>query len=124
MAETGSEQQSVAPLPLVCFSTAPSMEIAQQLADAVLEQGLAACVSCLPGALSVYRWNGAICKDTEVWIMIKTTPQAYIALQQAWKTLHPYEVPELLAVQAQAGLPAYVHWVNATVGLPGSSSCA
>lgn len=110
-----SESEHPLQLPVICFSTAPSLEVAQQLANALIERQLAACVSFLPGATSVYRWKDEICHDAEVWIMIKTTPQAYAALQAAWNDLHPYEVPELLAVSVGAGLPAYVDWVFASV---------
>ncbi len=104
--------------PLICFSTAPSLDVAQSLAQAVVEQGLAACVSFVPGAHSVYRWKGEICNDAEVWMMIKTTPQAFTALQKAWQDLHPYDVPELLALPVSNGLPAYVEWVFASVQTP------
>lgn len=110
------EKPDVPGLPLICFSTAPSVELAEKLAQALLERQLAACVSFVPGATSVYVWQGKVCQDAEVWMMIKTTPQAYGALQQAWMELHPYEVPELLAVSVAEGLPAYVQWLFSSVG--------
>ncbi len=94
------------------------MDVAEQLADGIIERGLAACVSFLPGATSVYRWKGEVCRDAEVWIMIKTTSQMYAELQAVWCDLHPYDVPELLAVGVADGFPPYISWLQAQVGTP------
>lgn len=104
------------PIPLICFCTAPSMDVAEHIANTVIEQQLAACVSFLPGAISVYRWKDQVCRDGEVWVMIKTTSQMYAKLQSVWCDMHPYEVPELLAVSAVEGFPPYVSWLLAQVG--------
>lgn len=91
----------------------PDAESAERIAHALLEERLAACVTQLPGAQSLYRWNGAIERSTEVQLLIKTwddcLPDAIARLQ----ALHPYELPEAVAVQASAGLPAYLDWVRA-----------
>lgn len=100
---------------IVCLSTAPSLEVAERLARDAVQQGLAACVSFVPGATSVYAWKGDICQDAEVWMLIKTTQQALPQLQQAWTQWHPYEVPELLVLPVTGGLPAYLDWVCASV---------
>lgn len=102
-------------LPLVCLSTAPSTDVAEQLARALVERRLAACVSFVPGAKSLYRWKGDVCADNEIWMMIKTTPECWEALLAAWQNLHPYEVPELLALPVAAGFQPYVEWVFASV---------
>lgn len=102
---------------LVCLSTAPSMEVATQLAQQIVQQQLAACVSFVPGAQSVYAWKGEVCTDAEVWMMIKTTQAAWPALQKAWQTLHPYETPELLALPVAGGLPPYIDWLIASVNV-------
>ncbi|KOR48678.1 dihydroorotate dehydrogenase [Xanthomonas oryzae] len=95
------------------FSTCPDAESAERIAHALLEERLAACVTQLHGAQSLYRWNGVIERSTEVQLLIKTwddcLPDAIARLQ----ALHPYELPEAVAVQASAGLPAYLDWVRA-----------
>ncbi|MCW2003147.1 periplasmic divalent cation tolerance protein [Xanthomonas arboricola] len=95
------------------FSTCPDAQSADRIARALLEERLAACVTQLPGARSLYHWNGAIEQSTEVQLLIKTwedrLPDAIARLQ----ALHPYDLPEAIAVQASAGLPAYLDWVRA-----------
>lgn len=95
------------------YTTCPDAASAERIAHALLEEQLAACVTQLPGVQSVYRWNGAIERNTEVQLMIKTwqdcLPDAIARLQ----ALHPYELPEAVAVQASAGLSAYLDWVRA-----------
>ena len=94
------------------------MDVAEQLAHSIIERRLAACVSFLPGATSVYRWKSGVCRDAEIWIMIKTTSQMYAGLQSLWCDLHPYDVPELLAVSVADGFPPYISWLQAQVGTP------
>ncbi len=96
---------------LLCYSTAPNLDIAKDLALRLVQSRLAACVSILPGALSVYQWRGEVCESSEVWLLIKTTASYYSSLQSAWVDWHPYEVPELVAVQATHALPMYQQWV-------------
>ena len=96
---------------LLCLSTCPDAETATRIARALVEERLAACVNVLPGLQSVYRWQGQIQRDTEVLLLIKTTRARYPALQARLPQLHPYELPELVAVEAADGLPAYLHWV-------------
>lgn len=97
----------------VLFSTCPDADSADRIAHALLNERLAACVTQLPGVQSLYRWNGAIERSQEVQLLIKTwedrLPDAIARLQ----ALHPYELPEAIAVQASAGLPAYLDWVRA-----------
>lgn len=84
---------------------------AQDLARALVEQRLAACVNMLPGVQSIYRWNGAVEEAAEVTLLIKTTAARYDALEQAIRALHPYELPEVIALPVSAGLPAYLDWI-------------
>lgn len=87
-----------------------SADAAGELASALVEQRLAACVSCLP-ARSTYRWQGEVTADDEVLLIIKTVQHRYPALEQSLLELHPYELPEILAVPVSAGLPDYLAWV-------------
>ena len=96
---------------LICFCSYPDPATAGRIADALVEERLAACVSLLPGLQSVYRWQGQLQRDTEVLLLIKTSRERYPALQARLPQLHPYELPELLAVESTAGLPAYLQWV-------------
>ena len=96
---------------LICFCTCPDTDTAERLAEALVEERLAACVNILPGLRSVYRWQAEVERADEVLLLIKTLPDRYPALQDRLRELHPYELPELLAVEAAAGLPAYLRWV-------------
>ena len=77
-----------------------------------MDERLAACVNQLPGVQSTYRWQGAISSDTEVLLLIKTTAACLPALQARLLELHPYELPELIAVPVALGHEAYLQWVR------------
>lgn len=96
---------------LLVISNLPDAASADAVARALVEQGLAACVNILPAVRSVYRWRGAIEDANEVTIFIKTAAHRYPELEAAVRGLHPYEVPELIALPVAAGLPAYLQWV-------------
>jgi periplasmic divalent cation tolerance protein len=96
---------------LLCLSTAPDLASARGLADALVGEGLAACVNLVPGLQSIYRWQGQVERNDEVLLLIKTTRTCLPALQDRIVALHPYELPEVLAVESAGGLPAYLDWV-------------
>ena len=98
---------------LLCLCTAPDAETARTIADTVVAERLAACATLLPGARSVYRWQGQVEHADEVQLLLKTTRTCLPALQARIVALHPYELPELIAVEAAGGLPAYLDWVAA-----------
>ena len=89
----------------------PDRATGQRIAEALVAEGLAACVNVLPGVHSVYRWQGGVEHADEVLLLAKTTRARMDALQARLLELHPYELPELLAVEAAGGLPAYLDWV-------------
>ncbi|MEG2803010.1 divalent-cation tolerance protein CutA [Stenotrophomonas sp.] len=95
------------------FTTCPDAATAARLAQALVEERLAACVTRLDGAHSTYRWQGAISEDHEVQLLVKTTGSRLDAAIARLQALHPYELPECLAVEARAGLPAYLDWIRA-----------
>lgn len=99
------------------ISTLPDRESAEKLAHALLEQRLAACVNLLPGATSVYWWQGRVESASETIMLIKTTMARYPVLQAAIKAQHPYELPEIIAVPVSAGLPAYLEWIKTETGI-------
>lgn len=101
------------PRPLLCITTLPDADAAGKLAAALVEQGLAACVNILAPCKSVYRWQGAVHTDDEVPLLIKTSAERYAALEDHLRQHHPYELPELIALDIAQGLPAYLAWLAA-----------
>ena len=93
------------------FCTCPDPASARRIADAVVGERLAACVNLIPGLVSVYRWQGKVEQADETLLLIKTTQDRLPALTARLTELHPHELPEVLAVEADAGLPAYLRWV-------------
>jgi periplasmic divalent cation tolerance protein len=96
---------------LLVLTNLPDRAAAQRLADLVVEKRLAACVNILAPCRSVYRWKGAVQHDEEHPILIKTTAERYPELEKALRAEHPYELPEIVAVPVERGLPAYLEWV-------------
>jgi len=98
---------------LLVIANCPDEACANRIALAVVEAGLAACVNLLPRVQSVYRWQGAIESASEVPLLIKTTAGRYTELETAIRELHPYDVPEIIALPIAQGLPAYLDWLAA-----------
>ncbi len=96
---------------VIAYCTCPDATSADIVARALVEERLAACVSQLPGVRSTYRWQGVIEQGEEVLLMIKTTSERIDALIARVRALHPYELPELIAVEAVGGLAPYLDWV-------------
>ena len=97
---------------LLVITNLPDRGAAEKLADALIEGRLAACVNILPPCRSVYRWKGEVQHDEEFPLLIKTTRARYAALEQAIRAGHPYELPEIVAVPVERGLPAYLDWIS------------
>ena len=98
---------------LLVITNLPDRAAAERLADMLIAAQLAACVNILAPCRSVYRWKGAVQHDEEHPMLIKTTAERYAALEQALRSGHPYELPEIIAVPIERGLPAYLDWVAA-----------
>jgi periplasmic divalent cation tolerance protein len=98
---------------LLVITNVPDRAVAERLADMLIEKRLAACVNILAPCRSVYRWKDAVQHDEEHPMLIKTTQERYAALEQALRAAHPYELPEIIAVPIERGLPAYLDWVAA-----------
>lgn len=96
---------------LIVLTSCPDTEVADRLARTLVEQKLAACVNRLPAVNSVYRWQGAVERAIEVPLLIKSTRERLPEIQEVIRALHPYEVPEIVAIPVVAGLPAYLRWV-------------
>jgi periplasmic divalent cation tolerance protein len=96
---------------LVVFTTLPDSEVAGKLARTLVEMRLAACVNILPSSQSIYRWHDDVHIDGEVPLIIKTTTELYPALETYLRQQHPYELPEIIALEVTRGLPEYLTWV-------------
>ena len=105
---------------LVCLSTCPDTETARSLAEALVAESLAACVNQVPGVVSTYAWQGRMHSDPEVLLVIKTTAGHFEALRQRLVALHPYEVPELIALPVVDGHAPYLDWVRAHAAAEGN----
>ena len=100
----------------VVLITAPNQEVAKTIARALVEERLAACVNILPGLTSIYRWQGEVAEDQEVLLIIKTTTFAFPRLKERVLALHPYTVPEIIALPIAEGHGAYLDWLRENVG--------
>ena len=98
---------------LLVFTNLPERDAAEKLADALIARRLAACVNILAPCRSVYRWRGAVQHEEEHPVLIKTTRAAYAELEAQIRAHHPYELPEIIAVPIERGLPAYLDWLAA-----------
>lgn len=96
---------------LVALSTAPDEATARRLARQLVEESLVACVNLLGSAQSIYRWQGRVEEAAECVMLIKTTRAAWPRLKERLPQLHPYEVPELLALEVGDGHAPYLAWV-------------
>lgn len=103
------------PAATVVLTTVATPDDATALVTALLAERLVACGTCLPAARSLYHWQGALHDTGEVVILLKTTPERLPALEAAFARLHPYEVPELLALPVAAGAAPYLAWLAASV---------
>ena len=104
------------PRALLVFTNMPAHDSATALAAALVEARLVACVNVLAACTSVYRWQGAVETAGEVPVLMKTTVARYAALEAAIRARHPYELPEIVAVPVEHGLPAYLDWVADETG--------
>ena len=96
---------------LLVLTNLPDRAAAERLADRLIESRVAACINILAPCRSVFRWKGAVQHDEEHPVLIKTSAERYDALEQAIRSGHPYELPEIIAVPVERGLPAYLAWV-------------
>ena len=97
---------------LLGLSTFPDSETARRIAGQLVTGNFAACANLLPAIESIYRWQGKIEQGTEVLVFFKTTAGRWAAFQEKLKSLHPYEVPEIICLEVRDGLPEYLQWVS------------
>jgi len=100
---------------LVVLTTVGTAEDAERIARSLVERRLAACVNIVPGVVSVYRWKDAVEREGEWLLVVKTISEQLEALREALVSLHPYELPELLALPVAAGHAPYLAWLEESV---------
>ncbi len=110
------------PLAILVLCTCPNESAALEIARILVKEGLAACVNRLAPVTSVYRWEGQICEASEQLLLIKTTNARYEALEMRLKALHPYEIPEIIAIPVVAGSSPYLAWLAAATDAPTADS--
>jgi periplasmic divalent cation tolerance protein len=97
---------------LLCFVTIDDSAKAIDIARSLVNQNLAACVNIAPEVRSVYLWKGQVCDEAERLLIIKTRAELFDQLKTAVKEMHPYEVPEIIAIAIDNGLPEYLNWID------------
>jgi periplasmic divalent cation tolerance protein len=97
---------------ILVLTACPDEATGARIARDLVESGLAACVSRLPGAHSTYRWKGRLQDEPEVLLIIKTLVTRFEALEMRLKSLHPYEVPEIIALPVVSGSSEYLAWLR------------
>jgi periplasmic divalent cation tolerance protein len=97
---------------IVCLVTIDDPGKATRIARHLVEKGLVACVNIVPELRSVYRWKGEVCDEAERLMIMKTRQELFADVQKAVKALHPYEVPEIIALKIDDGWPDYLRWID------------
>ena len=100
----------------IVFVAAPDLAVARKLASGILENRLAACVNLKPGLESHYRWEGKLCQETEVLMVLKTTGDQLVALEAWVLAEHPYDTPEFVVLKIETGSARYLDWISESVG--------
>ena len=100
----------------IALMTAPSVEVAERVVRALVEEGVVACGNIVPGLTSIYRWRGVVERESEVLVIFKTVESAVPRLLERAPALHPYEVPEVLVLAVESGHAPYLDWLRAEAG--------
>ena len=100
---------------ILVLTTADSLDLALRIASALVEQKEAACVNIVPGIRSIYRWEGKVCDDAELLLLIKSSADRFEAVRSRIRQLHTYEVPEVISLPIVAGDPSYLRWLHEQV---------
>jgi periplasmic divalent cation tolerance protein len=104
--------------PLVVYCTCPDLTVAERIAETVVAEHLAACANIVPGLTSIYRWQGQVQRASEILLMLKTREAVYPLLETRIFELHPYAVPEVVALPISLGATPYLNWLDDNTGAP------
>lgn len=104
----------------IVLCTFPNETLAESVAETLVTEQLAACVNLLPAVRSIYQWEGNVEKESETLAMIKSTESGFPALEKRLTELHPYEVPEIIAITVNDGNAGYLQWVSDCVQSAGT----
>ena len=105
---------------LIVFTTFATEADAARVSRVLVEERLVACANLLPGARSIYRWEGKVADEREVMVLMKTRKQDWTALLERLHALHPYATPECIALRIAAGAPKYMAWLDAALDPEGA----
>ena len=100
---------------VVVLTTAPDRAVAEALATTLVEERLVACANIVPDAISVYRWDGEVQRESEVMVFLKTTEPMVASLSHRIQELHPYDLPEVIVLPAPRAIGPYATWVRGEV---------
>lgn len=100
---------------ILVLNTCPDLQTAESIANILVDQQLAACVNIVPGVISVYQWKGQVEKEQEALLIAKTRADKFSQVTNTIKTRHPYELPEVISVPINDGLPEYLSWIDDNV---------
>ena len=109
---------------VVVLLTGPTAEVLRAIAGSLVEERLAACVNVLPGATSIYRWEEAVEESEEALAIVKTTAARLRSLEARVGELHPYELPEILAIEPDGGSSVYLNWIRESVTIRSGDGAA
>lgn len=101
--------------PCLVLSTVSSPDAAITIAKFLVEKELAACVNIVPGIESIYKWQGKLCQEKELLVIIKTSTEVYPNLEASLRAVHPYEIPEIVMIPISAGSRDYLDWILRSV---------
>ncbi|MCU0822992.1 MAG: divalent-cation tolerance protein CutA [Spirochaetes bacterium] len=97
---------------IVIFCTVPSKDVGGKIGGELVNKKVAACVNIVPGLTSIYEWKGNVCNDEECLLIIKTRKALFERIKKEIVALHPYELPEIIALQITDGLEPYLGWIS------------
>ena len=100
---------------VIVYCTVPDKPSGQKIAEAIVKEGLCACVNRIPGVTSHYIYGGEYFEETEELLVIKTTSEAFERMKDRIESLHPYDVPEIIATAVSDGSESYLEWVQSSV---------
>lgn len=97
---------------VVTLITTPSLPVARKIGLALVKEGLVACVNILPKVESIFFWEGKICREREALMVVKTTLRRFEKMEKRVKQMHPYSVPEIIALPIRKGSADYLDWIQ------------